>query len=125
MLKQEMYVWYYDENDRVPSYLDFDLRVVSGIVQSPTVEIEGSHILINGHYVIAKDSVEVITVTYAPYTRPRTISEMDRIKSDVYLIESDKVRKASGIRDLLNRGDVLFSLYEAGRRVKLKQLYRF
>ena len=125
MHKQEMYVWYYDENDRVPSYLDFDLRVVSGIVQSPTIEIEGSHILINGHYAIAKDGVEVITVTYTPYTRPRTISEMDRIKSDVYLIESDKVQKVSGIRDLLNRGDILISLYDAGKRVKHKQLYRF
>ena len=125
MHKQEMYVWYYDENDRVPSYLDFDLRVVSGIVQSPTVEIEGSHILINGHYAIAKGGVEVITVTYTPYARPRTMSEMDRIKSDVYLIESDKVQKVSGIRDLLNRGDILISLYEAGKRVKHKQLYRF
>lgn len=122
MLKQEMLVWY---NGEPPNYLDFELQVVGGIVNPPTVEIEDSNILINNKYVIAKDGVEAISVTYTRYARPRTVSEADQIKSAIYLIEGNSARRVTDVRDLLFRGDILASLHDQGRRLRHKKLYRF
>ena len=117
MLNQEMTVWY---DDNTIWYLDFQLQVDRGIILSPTVEIEGSNLLINSKYAISKRGVKAVTVTYARYTRPRTVNEMDYIKSDIYLV-SDEVQKVTDIRQMEYRGEIVLELDEQARRIRKKQ----
>ena len=121
MLKQEMLVWYHNEP---PNRLAFDLQVIRGIVNPPTVEVEGTSILINDKYVINKDGVEAISVTYTRYARPRTMAEADQIKSAIYLIDGNSARRVTDVRELFYRGDILASLHDQGRRLRHKKLYR-
>ena len=122
MLNQQMTVWY---DDGTMWYLDFPLQVDRGIILSPTVEFEGKNLLINSKYAISKRGVKAVTVTYARYTRPRTVSEMDYIKSDIYLI-SNEVRKVTDVRQMEYRGEIVLELDEQARRIRKKQRrYRF
>ena len=121
-MNQKITVWY---DDDTLSYFDLDLQVRRGIVQSPSVEIEGSNLLINSNYAISKRGIKAVAVTYARYTRPRTRNEMEAVRSDIFLI-SDKVRKVTDIREMEYRGEIILELHEQARRIlKNQRLYWF